>query len=159
MNIKLSGWGVGLAAAVVVQLAGQGALAATYYWSGGAANITDGTPVQTNYALLSGIWDTTIKNWSTDLLGTHYVAWPNTGSDTAFFVSPQVAGNVSFLETVTQTVDMTVGTLCVSFTNAPSVYSDAYFITSTNSRNITLTGPAPTISVLALARVRQLGGY
>jgi hypothetical protein len=147
MKIKLSGWGLGLAAALIVQLAGQGSLAADYYWGGGKVDLANGTPIPMGTNEPNGVWDATIKNWATDRSGTTYVAWPNTGSDTAWFNNLSLV-SYSALPVITQTVDMTVGRIVAIITNTSgNCYGSGYRITATNTRTITLAGNAPEIDV------------
>lgn len=127
---------------VLLAVAGLDAMAATYYWAGGKTDIANGTPISTNYAALSGVWDLTTKNWATDPNGTTYVAWPNTGSDIAYLMPLQggTAGSV-----ITQTVDVVAAGLSVILTNVTSYSAAGYTLTATNARTLTLMGATPLI--------------
>lgn len=123
----------------------QGASAADYYWGGGKVDLSGPLPTGTNEP--SGVWNATLKNWSTDLSGSSYVAWPNTGADTAWLTNLRLV-NLAAVPAITQTVDMTVGRIVAIVSNMTgSCYGSGYLITATNARTLTLVGDSPEFSV------------
>lgn len=128
--------------------AGNMALAADYWWAGSNVDFANGTPIPMGTNTPAGVWNTTIKNWATDRLGTSYVAWPNTGADTAWLANLQVYSLSSIVPAITQTVDMTVGRIVMITTNCTGTCQNiGYALTATNARTITLVGNAPEIDL------------
>jgi len=65
------------------------------YWGGGNVNIPDNTALPTPAQMLNmtGVWNTTTRNWSVDPHGTRYVAWENGVDKVAVFSSSTISVN------------------------------------------------------------------
>ena len=131
----------------------------TLYYSGGTADITDGTPVVTNWANLSGTWGTGTKNFATDTNGTTYSAWVD-GSAMQVFSSGYTTNSTEDI-TNTMVTDMTMAGLTWQFnapTNNTSYGTKRFFINSSNVVTLTLSGTIDARTVgLALAGGDNLG--
>ena len=132
-----------MASALIIQLAGQGALAATYYWGGGNMDIPDNTPISSNSVALCGVWNLTIKNWATTPSGTTYTNWPSSGSDNVAYFTSFTNGSPNYV-IVTQTADVALSGVISDSSATPNGTYTAYFdVIGTNARAITLTGQTP----------------
>ncbi len=119
--------------------------AATLYYGGGTADITDGTSLPTDRANLTGDWDTTTQNWATDTAGTTYTNWDN--SDTtaeAFFGSGVTASNGTPTVTLQEAISVNRITLDLSGLGG---FNQAVVLDG--SQTITFVGTDPTLSAVA----------
>ena len=127
-----------LVAALALALAAPAAFAqATYSWSGGSTNITDGTALATNWVNLTGTWDTTTKNFTTDN-GTTYIAWSNGGAFSAFVAG--FATNAVEYATITNAENLSVSSISVALSRASQSISAKY---------LNLVGTNKTLELLA----------
>ena len=132
----------------------------TLYWSGGTTNITDGTPLVTNWANLNGTWGTTVANFATDTNGTTYSPWVN-GSIMQVFSSGYDNNSTAQDITNTMVTDMTIAGLTWQFnapTNATGYSNKRLYINSSNVVTLTLSGTIDLRAVgLSLASSDTVG--
>ncbi len=124
--------------AFILALASPAAFAqSTYSWGGGSTNITDGTVLATNWVNLTGTWDTTTKNFTTNN-GTNYSAWSNGGAFNAFVAG--FATNATEYATITNAENLSVSSISVALSRASQGISAKY---------LNLTGTNKTLELLA----------
>ena len=145
--------GMMILAIMLSRIGGSGGI---LYWGGGTTNIPDNTPISTNPASLSGVWDTTTKNWSTDSNGTTYVAWSNSGTDNWAYLPSFGTTNSTVFAAITQVVDMVANRITADLTKIGGNYNQYYLITATNARTLTLTGATPILETLSGDATRYL---
>lgn len=143
MKIKLSGWVMGL----VVALAGQWGLGATYYWNGGSSDIPNGTALQTALTNLSGTWNTTTKNWAVDDAGATYTNWNNAvAGNHAYFGMHMTNWANNNSATSTLSGGITLERLSVDF-DATNGFVASFYLTAATPVSLTLNGSNPRIFV------------
>ena len=139
----------------IVLLATPARSQSTLYWSGGTTNITDGTPVVTNWTGLNGTWGGATKNFATDTNGTTYDAW----SSNSVFRSFSTGYGYNFTgENITTTLisDVAAAGIALQFnapSNANSFGNKTFFINASNAYTLTLSGTSPVVDV------RNVGTY
>ena len=145
-----------LALCTLALLAAPAAFAqSSLYYSGGTTDITDGTPVQTNWTNMSGTWGGAIKNFATDTNGTTYAAWSSNSVFRSF--SSGYAYNFTG-ENITNTIisDVAAAGIALQFnapSNANSYGNKAFYINASNAYTLTLSGTSPVVDV------RNVGTY
>lgn len=127
----------------------------TLHWAGGTVDKVDGTPINYDATALAGHWDTTIKNWATDDLGTTYVPFAN-GSFAVLGGMMNAVGNASVEMNILS--DLTVSGMLASLqaVGANNTFNQRFLLTASVPRTLTLNGNPFPMWVVATEASRHV---
>ena len=129
--------------------------ATTLHWAGGTADKVDGTPISYDAVDLAGDWNTTIKNWATDDVGTTYV--PFADGSFAVLGGMRNAANNAIVD-INVLSDLTLSGLLASLqpAGANNTFNQRFQLNASVPRLISLNGNPFTMWIIATEASRHI---